>query len=262
MTDKKTMAKIAFILLFAVVICQPAGCAKSLSTRQHQKPPRSGVDNILEQLNRQTAKLKTYQCRIEYLVSQPLFESKALRKGVLYYEKSGGKSALRINFNTLKQDDDEEQKYIEQYIFDGTWLTHINYQSKQVKRYQQAEPNEPVDAFELARENFPIIGFTQADDLKKEFEIKLIVRQESEPARFDRLSLKVKPDSIYKDDYIRVEFWIDRKTHLPAKIVAVSTEDDIYQIELIRAKVNEAIGKKVFDFKIPRGFTMEVMPNN
>jgi len=70
----------------------------------------------------------------------------------------------------------------------------------------------------------------------------------------------VKPDSIYKDDYTSIDFWIDRKLYLPAKIVAISTEEDIYEIRLLGAKVNERIDKKVFEVKIPEGFGMEIMP--
>ena len=158
--------------------------------------------------------------------------------------------------------DEKEQKYVEQYIFDGVWLTHIDYQIKQVKLYQQAEPNEPVDAFELASQNFPIIGFSKVEDLKKEFEIKLVEQQEGEPENFIQLHLKVKPDSIYKDDYTSIDFWIDKKLNLPARIVAVSTEEDIYQIKFLKAKVNKKLNKKVFELKIPKGFTVEKTPLN
>jgi len=261
--NKNIITKVAFILLSTVGICWAGGCTESLGISQPKRTDANSVETVLKQLNRKTAELKSYQCQIEYRFSQLLLESEALRKGVLYYEKSDGKSALRINFQTLKQDDEEEQKYIEQYIFDGVWLTHIDYQIKAVKRYQQAEPNEPVDAFELARRNFPIVGFSETEDLKSEFEINLVEQQGGEAEDFVRLHLKVKPDSIYKDDYTSIDFWIDKKLHLPAKIVAISTEEDIYQIKLLGVKVNEELDKKVFEVKIPRGFGKpEIIPLN
>ncbi|MFQ5769892.1 MAG: hypothetical protein ACE5HX_05115 [bacterium] len=214
----------------------------------------------LQQLRERTSKLKTYECRIEYLFSQPLLESETLRKGVMYYAKSGKKSKLRINFQTLKQDDEKEQEYIEQFIFDGIWLTHIDYQIKQVKMHQLAEPNKPVDAFDLASRNLPIIGFTKIEDLKKQFEIKLVKQQKGKPQNSIHLHLKVKPDSIYKDDYTSIDFWIDKKLHLPAKVVAISTEEDIYQIKLLKPKVNKKLDKKVFEIKIPKGFGKEIIP--
>ncbi len=219
------------------------------------------VDDVLNRLQSATGSLKSYQSQIEYKFSQPLLESETLRKGVLYYQKSDGKSALRINFQTLKQDEEQEQKYIEQYIFDGVWLTLIDYQIKEVKRYQKTELNEPVDAFELVSENFPIIGFGKVEDLKKEFEIGLIEQQQGGKAKdFIQLHLRVKSDSIYKNDYTSIDFWIDKELHLPAKIVAVSTEGDIYEIEFLRPRINEKIDKKVFEFEVPEGFTIEITP--
>ena len=258
---KKTIAKVVLILLGTVGTCWAGGCGKNLAASQPGKET-CPVEAILKQLTWKTKELKSYQCRIEYLFSQPVLDSETLRKGVLYYQKSDGKSKLRINFQTLKQDDEKEQKYIEHFIFDGTWLTHIDYQIKEVKMHQLAEANEPVDAFELASQNFPIIGFTKIEDLKKQFEIKF-VEQEGDKARdFVQLNLKVKPDSIYKDDYTSIDFWIDKKLNLPAKIVAITTEEDIYQIKFLKAKVNKKLDKKVFEVKILRGFGKEIIPLN
>jgi len=220
----------------------------------------NSMETVLESLNKRTTGMKSYQSQIEYKFRQPVLESETLKKGVLYYQKSEGKSALRINFQSLKQDQEEEQKYIEQYIFDGIWLTHIDYQIKEVKRYQKTEPNEPVDAFELVSGSFPIIGFSKTEDLKKEFEIGLVEQQEGKEKDFIQLHLKVKADSTYKNDYKSVDFWIDKELYLPAKIVAVSTEDDIYEIKFLQLKVNEKIDRKVFDFKIPDGFNVETEP--
>ncbi len=260
--NTKTVMKVVLILLCTVGICWAVGCTANSAGSQLKGCDVNSVDGILRNLSRSTAELKSYQSRIEYKFSQPLLESETLRKGVLYYQRCDGKSALRINFQTLKQDDEEEQKYIEQYIFDGVWLTHIDYQSEQVKRYQQAEPNEPVDAFDLASRNFPIIGFSKAEDLKNQFEIKLVEQQGGEAENFARLHLKVKPDSIYKDDYTSIDFWIDKKSGLPAKVVAITTEEDIYEIRLLKAKVNKKLNKKVFEVKIPKGFTVEKTPLN
>ena len=44
-------------------------------------------------------------------------------------------------------------------------------------------------------------------------------------------------------------------------MVAVSTEEDVYQIKFLKPKINTAIDKKVFDFKIPQGFgEPEIIP--
>lgn len=257
------ITKVAFLLLMAVNACWASGCAGGLDTSGPKEVDANSVEAILKQLKQKTAELKSYQSQIEYSFRQPLLESETKRRGVLYYKKEADRSRLRINFQTLKQDDEEEQKYVEHYIFDGVWLTYIDYHIKQVKRYQQAEPNEPADAFELAGRNFPIIGFTKVEDLKKEFEIKLVEQQKERPENLIQLYLKVRPDSIYKDDYTSIEFWLDKRIGLPARIVAVSTEEDVYEIKFLKPKVNESIDGKVFEFKIPKGFGKpEIIPLN
>ena len=254
----KVIMQGVFFILIVGGICRSAGCATSSAVQCRKNTKAEAIENILKDLNSRTKELKSYRCRLEYLTSQPLFESKTLRKGELFYRKSDEKSVLRVNFRTIKQDEAKEQKYIEQYIFDGLWLTHIDYQLKEIKIRQLAEANEPgrpTDIFEMVSEHFPIIGFSKTDELKKQFDIKLVGKEKD-----IHLNLKVKPDSIYKDDYTTVDFWIDAELYLPAKIVAVSTEEDIREIRFIKPKVNKKIDKKIFDVEVPKGFGVEKVP--
>ncbi len=252
--SKKMITRVAIILLWTFSTCRARCCTEGLAGCQPKCPDANSVETILEQLRQKTTELKSYQGQVEYKFIQPLLESEALRKGALYYAKFGKQSKLRINFETLKQDDEKEQKYIEHFIFDGIWLTHIDYQIKTVKRYELTEPNKPLDAFDVAGRNLPIIGFTKIDDLKKQFEVKLVEQKKDKPQSFIQLYLKVKQDSIYKDDYIYIDFWIDKELGLPAKVAAVSTEEDIYEIKFLKPKLDKKIDKKVFEYKIPRGF--------
>ena len=257
--NKVIIAKAAISLLL-FNSCWSRDCNEISAGCQSAVTDANSVETILKQLKQKTTRLKSYQAQIEYRFKQPLLESETLRKGILYYQKFDGKSKLRVNFQTLKQDDEKEQKYIENFIFDSIWLTHIDYQFKAVKRYQLAEPNKPVDAFDLAKRGLPIIGFTGIEDLKKQFEIKLVKPKKQKPDNLIQLNLKVKPDSIYKDDYTTIDFWIDGKLNLPARVVAVSTEEDIYEIKFLQPKVNKEIDKKLFEFEIPKGFTVEEIP--
>ena len=252
----KVIKHLVFLL---AIVCtnMVVGCAASSVDCRAESADVDLVKTVLEKLKQHTAELKSYEGQVEYRFIQPLLESETLRRGVLYYKSSNGKSDLRMNFQTLKQDEEEEQKYAEQYIFDGVWLTHIDYQIKEVKRYQKAEPDNPVDSFELVSENFPIIGFSNVQELEKEFEIELA---EPQPDDFIQLHLKVKPDSDYKDSYTTIDFWIDKELYLPAKIVAVSTDEDIYEIKFLKPQVNKEIDKKVFELKIPKGFGVEIVP--
>jgi outer membrane lipoprotein-sorting protein len=271
----KITVKATFIVVWVTSINWACGCTEALKKQQQEHQKDNPVNIVLGKLNKTTTDLKTYQSLIEYKYVQPLLESEALHKGVFYYTRSNEQSAISIDFNTLKQDDETEQKYIEQYIIldgdrlaladyelKGIWLAHLDHQIKEAKYYQLAEPNDPnnsTDVFELASQKLPMLGFSKIEDLKKQFEVKLIEQKKDESEDFIQVHLKVKPNSIYKDDYISIDFWIDKKLNLPAKIVAVKREPeppygDIEEIKFIRPKVNQNIDNKVFELKIPKGF--------
>jgi hypothetical protein len=278
----KIMIKTVFIVLWATGIIRASGCIEVPKEQQQENPKDDPVNIVLENLNKTTLSLKSYQSQIEYKYVQPLLESEALHKGAFYYTRSNGQSALSINFNTLKQDDEKEQKYVEQYIvldgerlthpdyeFKGIWFAHLDYQIKEVKYYQLAEPNDSnksTDVFELASKKLPMLGFSKIEDLKKQFEVRLVEQKKGESEDFIQVHLKVKPNSIYKDDYISIDFWIDKKLNLPAKIIAVKREPeppygDIEEIKFLKPKVNQNIDNKVFDLKIPKGFgEPEILP--
>jgi len=215
--------------------------------------------DYIKKLNNRTKSLESYQCKIEYLFEQPVFETKTLQKGDLYYLKDGSKSFLRINFATRKEEEEKEQKYQDEYIFDGIWLTHIDYQVKEVKRYQSAEggkENESVDAFDLVAKNFPILGFSKVEELEKKYDIKLR-RQGGGKDEFAVFTLSPRPESEHQD-YKTIDLWIDSSIDLPAKIIATNADGDIYTVRFLEPKINQKIDKKIFEYKVPKGFTVEI----
>jgi outer membrane lipoprotein-sorting protein len=248
--------------------CCPKACQKSSQATEKpapdkkQPPEKSKLDDILSQLTKQTSNLKSYQAKIEYLFIQDpdLLDSKTLRKGRLYYKKDQAGSKLRVDFNTLKQDDADEEKHIEQFIFDGVWLTKIDYQLEKVDFYQQAEEDKPIDVFEFISHRFPMVGFTKTEHLHKQFEITPIPQKEAKSSDFIGLRLKINKDSIYEDDYKTIDVWIDNESFLPAKLVATSIEGDIYDIQLLDTKVNKKMKNTVFKVETPEHFSKNREP--
>ena len=218
------------------------------------------LDKVLARLNDRAADIKTYRCDLTHISRQPLFDSQAIRKGKLYYYRDESKNLLRINFDTIKQDEQPTEDYKEQFIFDGVWLTRIDYQLKEVKRHQLVDPNElkskGADAFDLLSEHLPIVGFTGTDNLKKQFNIKLVDANENEPNNSIKLHMQVKPDSIYKDDWVWIDFRIDKQIYLPAEVTTLTTEEDVFEIKFINAMLNEPMDIDVFDANVPEGFTI------
>ena len=225
---------------------------------QNQDP--NSVEAVLDKLEARAAKLDFYQCKLDYVFKQPLLESQTRRKGTLAYAKHEKRSYLRIDFNTLQYDDEQEQPRQEQFLFDGIWGTYIDYQSHSVQRQQVAEPNAPVDAFALVSRRVPVLGFSKIEDLQKQFEIELSQENTLESSPSYRLHLTTRPDSAYHDDYVSIDVEIDKKHELPTKIVAVTTEQDVHEIMLKNPEINQAIAKERFEIEIPSDFSVETVP--
>ena len=230
------------------------------NTKQAAKTDK--IEKILSHLNQSASQLKTYQAEIQYLFTQdPEFlDSQTLRKGRIYYKLAKSGSKLRVSFDTLKQDDGDQEKYVEDFIFDGIWLTRIDYQLEKVDFYQQAPEGRPIDVFEFISHRFPLVGFTKTKHLRRQFHITLIAQKHAKSNNSRGLSLTPKKDSAYKDDYKSISFWIDNDTFLPAKMTATSTEGDIFDIQLLDIKPNKKIKNAVFKLETPNHFSQNRAP--
>jgi len=252
--------KIAAILLGLLPTMRLLACADQADSSAERPPQADPVQAVLAELQERAAALQSYQSKLDYVVRQPILESQARRRGVLYYAKFENRSYLRIDFTSLQYDEEAEQAYREQYLFDGVWLTYVNYEGRSVQRQQMAEPNEPVDAFSLVSRRVPILGFSKIDDLQNQFEIELVETDEATARAFRHLRMTVKPDSIYRDDYAAIDFRIDRKLGLPARVTAVTAEQDVHEIALIEGRINKGIRRTTFDLAIPPEFSIETVP--
>lgn len=213
------------------------------------------IENTLKKLNEKTANLKSYQARIQWVHTQPLFETITIRKGQIYYFSDPNNSKLRINFKTLRQDDGKEQKHREDFLFDGVWLTRLDYQNKTVNHNQLAPAAAPIEPFEMVARYFPILGFSGTEELKKQFEIEYVEPEKNARGLPVHLRLIPKPDSKYKDDYKQFDFWIGYKTDLPAKIISQSNETDTFEISFSDIKINKKLKSGVFNLEIPSDFS-------
>jgi len=252
-----TMAELFVVLVAGLswgAAAQAAGTAPATATDPN------ALDKVLKNLEAKANELKSYQVNMDYVFKQPLLESQQRRTGVLYYAKFGTKSFLRIDFNTLQQDEEKQQTYKQQYLFDGVWLLEIDHRLETATRRQLAEPNKPLDAFSLASKHLPVLGFSKVEDLRQQFEIQLVAEPQAEAAAPQHLHLKVKPDSVYRDDYATIDFWIDRTVGLPVRVEALTPEEDVYEIKLTDPKVNTPLDRKLFQADIPRSFSVEVFP--
>lgn len=237
----------------------PAPHALEQAADPNSIDPNSPLGQLLDKINLAAKNLKSCQAAVDYLsIQEPeLLDSRTLRKGTLYYQKNDKGSRFRLNFDSSKQDDGEEQKKKEHFLFDGVWLTKIDYPFRQIDQYQQAPVEQPADVFEYISHNFPIVGFTGTATLQKQFEITLVSPKEDEK-ELEHLLLKVKADSVYKDDYSQIDLWIDRKLNLPVRMVSLSVQGDIYDLKLSKPKVNTSLPDAIFVIDAPSDFSKSI----
>lgn len=221
--------------------------------------PASPLGQLLEKINHAAKELKSCKATVEYLfIHEPeLLDSRTLRRGTLLYQKTDKGSKMRLNFDTVKQDDVEEQKKQEQYFFDGVWLTKIDFTLRQIDQYQQAPVDKPVGVFDYISHNFPIVGFSGAETLQKQFVITLVPPAKDEK-KLHHLLLKVRPDSVYKDDYTQIDLWIDSELYLPVRMLSVSTQGDIYDLVLSKPELNKPLSEKLFVIDAPADFSKNI----
>jgi outer membrane lipoprotein-sorting protein len=120
-----------------------------------------------------------------------------------------------------------------------------------------------VDALDLAGRDIPVIGFTGMEQLKDNFDIKMVPSKEKTSKEGVCLHLITKAGSSFKNDYRTILFWLDKEVWLPARIEATTVEGDIFRIRFIDSKVNQGIDDSIFNVKIPKGFNQpEIIPLN
>jgi hypothetical protein len=219
------------------------------------------VEQILDQMHKSAQTLTSLQADLEYLFIQDpeLLEARTTRLGILYYCKGTDKSNLRISFRTVQQDQEEPQIRPEHYLFDGVWLTKIDHAMETVDLYQKAPADKPAGVFDFISHNFPMVGFTDPKKLEKEFVIS-VSRVPAEPNQPQHLMLEVRPDSIYKDDYTKIEVWVNRTIWLPIRLTAVSVQGDFYDLKWHHLRTNEPIPQEIFNIEIPAQFRKNTHP--
>lgn len=219
------------------------------------------LQGILSEMHRATQQLKSVQGDISYLtIEDPdLLDSRILRRGNLYYLKTDERSYLRIHFRDLKQDDFEAEARRDEYLFDGVWLTRIDYKLEQIDMFQQAPEDKPADVFELIRHNFPLVGFNDIKALREDFVIELAQTPE-DPNDTIHLLLTARSDSPFSEEYKKIDFWIDKSTYLPGRIRAYSVQGDIHDIQFSSLQINKNLEKAVFTIEKPAGFRKNIEP--
>jgi len=151
----------------------------------------------------------------------------------------------------MKQEDSPEQKYKEDYIFDGWKMTKIDYQSKSAVSETLAN-EKPIEPFELVQNYFPIIGFARPAEMSEQFDIKLLENKN------DLITLLIKPKEqtrFYKI-YEEIEIKIDPKKSIPFDFSALTSENEKIKISFTQIDIKNKVKRDVFNADIPKNFSI------
>ena len=110
-------------------------------------------------------------------------------------------------------------------------------------------PISRFNAFDLASQYLPIVGFTKADKLRDDFEITQIASKE-----YYELLLTTKPQSHYKSDYTQIRFWIDKPTCRCRCEWRQPHRRRIFRSSAWRTKMNKDLPKDIFKIEVPADF--------
>lgn len=250
----KNINNFSLIIFVFIVRAVCVACGENAAQSENQ------LDSILRQIEKQSQTIVSLLSDIDYLVIQDpdLTQTTIKRTGKLYYLKTEKQSFAKIVFETVQEDDFDVQERKEVFLFDGVWLVKIDYTLRQAEQIQQAEPDNPLDAFAYLSRYFPLIGLPGCPDVRQDFNVEMIGIAEN--ANYWQLQLTAKPESRWAKDYKSAQFWLDRKTYLPQRVQSISAQGDIYDIRFDQMTVNSKIDPKIFALDIPKGFQVNTQP--
>ena len=174
-----------------------------------------------------------------------------LYTGKVYYQASAGDqpARFRIHFDTVREGTGEKAKTfksVEDFVFDGAWLTTRKEKIKQQVRYQVAPPGEKIDALQLGKGPFPVPFGQKAETVLKYFTVETRPAKDSDPPGTDYIKMTARPERKGELSVVWLEMYVQRdgQKHpgLPVRIVAEDRSENrkTVQFETVQTPARHA----------------------
>jgi outer membrane lipoprotein-sorting protein len=177
--------------------------------------------------------------------------------GKVYYQAATAKTParFRIHFDVRRQSEGPRTRHVEDYVFDGSWLTVRKQRTREFTRYQTTEPGKRVNALELGRGPFPVPFGQKARTVIKYFAASTRAPAKGDPAGTDYLRLIARPRHARNLSMKSIDMWVDRRMGLPVKIVVVDRSENISTVDFVRKTIRtpKTFPKDTFALPTPRG---------
>ncbi|MCJ7543817.1 MAG: hypothetical protein MUP47_04505, partial [Phycisphaerae bacterium] len=190
---------------------------------------------VLVALEQGGATYQTIRADLEMTVLLPALGDREHRSGWVAYRRGfqGESEKIRVHFETLKLGDGPNTRQREDYTFDGQWATEAKHSVKQLTRWQLAEQGERVQALRIGKGAFPPLPFGQkAQEVLEYYDASLVPPAEGDPPGCDHLELAALRTRRGELDFLHLDLWISRKTHLPAKVAGTDKDKNTKTVVL------------------------------
>lgn len=167
-------------------------------------------------------------------------------------EADAPKELAAICFTTKSVDGAKPVSEKTTYVFDGAWLTRIDYPLKEVTRIQTAPAGKRQKAIELFSDMVPVVGFTDTDKLLAEYEIKLVSESDAGAV------ISLKPKKNVGARLLTIE--LDKASGLFTKITTELKDGGKNVLSFSDVKLNGVLLKERFNASTPEGFTENTKP--
>lgn len=240
---------------------KPAAPTSRPATRPDAKAPPA-VMKILDALEESGRKYRALRADITYVYVDDALGDREERTGWVAYEKADEKkktpAKFRIQFQTLKQGRGKTLKDKIDYAFDGLWLTVAKHRIKTITRYQVAAKGEQIEPTKLGRGPLPLPFGQKTDDMLRHFEITTRPVKKTEPKDTEYLHLATRRAFRKSLNFRTLQMWIEKKTHLPAKIVTTDKNDNTKTVTFRNVQTDPKLSDDTFLLPKPPGWTLNV----
>jgi outer membrane lipoprotein-sorting protein len=218
------------LLISGIVVCILAGCAVA----QESAPPTSTtavseIDAILDRLDARGDSLKGFTADVLMAETDNTTGLSTTRIGKVWIQKLQDNNArMRVGF-TKKVVNDQTSDDRRDYVFDKGWLTDRDYRRRTQINRQVLKPGEKLDLLKLGEGPFPLPVGQDKADVHKLFETIFIAGKDGDPKNTDHLQLKPKEGTSFARKFHSIDVWVDRESHMPARIETVDVNESVTQ---------------------------------
>jgi outer membrane lipoprotein-sorting protein len=207
---------------------------------------------ILRELEQAGEKHEGLRARVTYEVIDRLTGDSETREGRVFFLRGSDRrpTKFRISFRTLQQAGGPKILARVDYAFDGHWLTVAKHRIKQMTRYQVVTEGERAQPLKLGKGPFPVPFGQKADDVLEYFHVSTRPLREGEPENTDYLKLVTRESRSEEVNFNRLEMWVDRKTHLPVKLVSRDKSERMTAVTFENIETGVELSEETF--RLPR----------